>query len=239
MLARIDHERAADAKRARRAFGGACRPDADQGRQQNIGDGAAHAPVFNPDCFDDPETRPGTNRETPSCQCTGTVGRRQFNDPLNGPGWERLNCACGDAATVPWNRRCCEDSLFGRRNDVHDADSARFFRARRKAGSMAAVCALVSWNSTIPPRFAATRPQHELQLLPRRHRVPVARPQIGAEHHDAASLEPVEQGRPRRQSRENGRTASSVRARSGDRARCRPRRSRDRSRPRRRPAACG
>src|SRR5262249_38131128 len=54
VLVHVDHESAADPKRIRGAFGGACRPRAEQGRQQNrCGNGAAHAPFY-PD-LDQPE----------------------------------------------------------------------------------------------------------------------------------------------------------------------------------------
>jgi hypothetical protein len=46
VLGRIHHQRATHAERVRRAFGGARRPDAGQGRQQTTGrDFAAHASV--------------------------------------------------------------------------------------------------------------------------------------------------------------------------------------------------
>ena len=61
MLARIDDDGAADPERARRALGGACRPDADQGRQQGVGgEGASHAPVSTPDCWTEPGNTPRT-----------------------------------------------------------------------------------------------------------------------------------------------------------------------------------
>src|ERR1043166_5361788 len=67
---------------------------------------------------------------------------------------------------------------------------------------MPAVCDFVSWDKTMPPRAAAgggggggvEAGERELQLLRRAHRIPVARPQVGAEHHEAARLHALEQG---------------------------------------------
>src|ERR1019366_1298329 len=69
----------------------------------------------------------------------------------------------------------------------------RRLSSRSKAGSIRAVCALVSWKSTMPLPRRSIRARISCNSWGRRHRQPVAGPDVGAEHHDVAGLQAVEQ----------------------------------------------
>ena len=74
---------------------------------------------------------------------------------------------------------------------------------------MAAVCALVSCSRMIPLRATLSRSVSSFNSCCRRHPVPVAGPEVGAEHHDAARLQQVERRRRHLRNRESERTACS------------------------------
>ena len=106
----------------------------------------------------------------------------------------------------------------------------RRFSSRRKAGSIRAVCALVSCSSTMPLPSSLDSGEEQLQFLLRGHRQPVARPDVGAEHHDVAGLQPVEQRGVRGETGKAEKRRGRHRCGAGRKARIRLRRCRGRSR---------
>ena len=62
----------------------------------------------------------------------------------------------------------------------------------------------------MPLRAACSRSISSFSSCCRRHRIPVAGPEVGAEHHDAARLQQVQRRRRRSKNRESGRTACSA-----------------------------
>ena len=103
---------------------------------------------------------------------------------------------------------------------------------------MAAVCALGSCSRMMPLRATLQPLGEQFQLLRRRHRIPVAGPEIGAEHGDAARLQRCPASPASFRRRESERTACSGSWWPFREAPFRPPRCPCRSRRSPRPASC-
>src|SRR5436190_10426864 len=99
-----------------------------------------------------------------------------------------------------WFREILSLSLRGggwcalRRDRVDDAVAAALEGAQQRRDHCRGLGPGVMQQHDAPARGLNSTEQ-ELKLLGGRHRIPVARPQIGAEYDDPSALQHVEQGR--------------------------------------------